>query len=162
VHPLALAALAVLVVAGVVTGLLGGSGHARGSRPSASQAQAQRLATQAQRQQPARSPMQMYQSAVATGERQRKTLERELEAAIARDGRSLVSRHYLRGPVIGSTCTLMGSIESTAEGVIGHYNCMAIRRRIENLFKGVPPTLEGARFFATINLTAGSYTYRGD
>ena len=112
--------------------------------------------------QPASTHAQIHQSAVRAGSRQRAALERELDAAIERDGRVLVNRHYLAGPVIGSTCTLMGSIESTAEGVVGHYNCMAIKRRIENLFKGAPPTLEGARFFATINFTASNYTYRGD
>lgn len=95
------------------------------------------------------------QREVAAGRDVRKAIEAELEASIARDGRILAGRGFLRGPVIGSTCTLMGSIASTAAGVVGRYNCLAIKRKIDQ-------TLEGARFFGTINFTTRTYTFRGD
>lgn len=135
--------------AGVLIGE-GGRPDSHAARSKAHEA-AQRTVTRTSEQGPISDPAQ-----------RRKALEGELEASIERDGRILLGAHYLEGPIVGSTCTLMGAIESTAKGVVGHYNCMAIKRRIPNLFKEAPPTLEGARFFGTINFTANTYTYRGD
>jgi hypothetical protein len=85
----------------------------------------------------------------------RKTYESELEAAILADAQLLVRVHFLRGPILGVTCTPMERGGQPVAANTARFNCLAIKRRIDH-------TLEGARYFGAIDFATGSHTYRGD
>jgi hypothetical protein len=86
----------------------------------------------------------------------RRTSRVQLETAIAADARKLSRHGVLEGPIQGATCTPMEGPESTSPGPsITTYNCIAVRRRRGR-------TIEGARFFATINGRSGRFTFGGD
>jgi hypothetical protein len=85
-----------------------------------------------------------------------KVAERQLAPTIAHDARKLVRGHVLDGPIVGATCTLMGAptVSDVGSRVV-RYNCIAIQRRRAH-------TIEGARFFATIDSRTGNVTFHGD
>jgi hypothetical protein len=89
-------------------------------------------------------------------EKLRPALEGRLEQAIASDARKLARAGALGGPILGATCTSMsmpgttGAVSSTRS-----YNCIAIQRR-----RGL--TIEGARFFGTIDTRTDGFTFHGD
>jgi hypothetical protein len=93
-------------------------------------------------------------SEVALGARLRRTYEADLEAAILSDARLLVRSHFLRGPILGVSCTPMERGGHPIVNSTIHFNCIAINRWIEG-------TAEGARYFGTIDLATGSRTYHG-
>lgn len=92
-------------------------------------------------------------------EEEAKTLavaERQLAPTIAHDARKLVRGHVLDGPIVGATCTTMGAPTTSDVGSrVVSYNCIAIQRRRGR-------TIEGARFFATLDSRTGNVTFHGD
>ena len=85
----------------------------------------------------------------------RKTYESKLESAIVADANLMVQVGRLPGPVLGVACTPMEQGGTPVIDNTLHYNCIAIRRRSGSM-------LEGARYFGTINVETGGYTYHGD
>jgi hypothetical protein len=83
-------------------------------------------------------------------------LEARLDRSIAADARKLARAGALDGPILGATCTPLRAPASTgANSSTESYNCIAIRRRRGR-------TIEGARFFATIDARTGGFTFGGD
>jgi hypothetical protein len=81
--------------------------------------------------------------------------EQELQTVIAADARLMVRTHVLNGPILGATCTPMERGGAPVIASTLHFNCIAIQRR-----RG--KTIEGARYFGSINVDTGSHFYKGD
>jgi hypothetical protein len=82
--------------------------------------------------------------------------ERRLPGMIARDASGLARLRKLGGPILGVACTPMNGPNTRGLGAsVRSYNCIAIQRRRGR-------TIEGARFFATIDAHNGAITFGGD
>jgi hypothetical protein len=133
----AYATVAVLLLAGAGTSVILVRDHDRG-------ANMRRVAALARREQ------------VEEEARNRTIGERQVERSIAADARKLARAGALDGPILGATCTPMsGPTTNNLASSIVSYNCIAIRRRRGR-------TIEGARFFATVDPRTRRFTFGGD
>lgn len=104
----------------------------------------------------ARVEQRERRSEMAEEARLRRADELKLERTIASDARELAEIGKLDGPILGATCSPMsGGSAANLSSSTGSFNCIAIRKRRGR-------TIEGARFFGTIDFRSGNYTFRGD
>jgi len=87
--------------------------------------------------------------------RNREVSEAQLERSIAGDARKLARAGVLEGPILGATCTPMSDPRAGLGPSTTSYNCIVIKRRRGR-------TIEGARFFASIDARTGHFTFGGD
>jgi len=69
----------------------------------------------------------------------------------------MVREAIFSGPILGVACTPTARGRQTGDTTV-RLDCLAIKRRVTT---PLGATLEGARYFATIDLSTGDASYRG-
>jgi hypothetical protein len=88
-------------------------------------------------------------------EAERRSVEKELEHAVEKYAKKLVSEETLSEPILGASCSpVSGGSSVELSSSAGTYSCMAITKREAGGERS------GYRFEGTIDFSKGSFTYR--
>jgi hypothetical protein len=100
-----------------------------------------------------REEQELQDSLDAIERSSRRTLERSLERAVAKDARGLVTDGLLDGPILSGSCDPVGGGRNDLDAQTGKYECLAINEKMAD------GTARGYVYDGTINYDKFTYSW---